>query len=194
MGSELLSQGFASTGRILAGVSPDQLGAATPCASWTVRDLVDHIVGGATFFAVTAETGAAPSAAPPDPADTPEGDFVTRFKEGAARAVLAFEAEGAMEKTMKLPFGEIPGSVFVNLATIDTFTHGWDLARATGQPSDLDPELATRLLPLAQMITQGLPADSVRGPDGQAPFGPEVDPPSGACPADQLAAFLGRRP
>jgi uncharacterized protein (TIGR03086 family) len=186
MGAELLSQGFASTGKILAGVSSDQLDAPTPCASWTVRDLVNHIVGGTTFFAVTAETGAAPTG---EASDFTTGDYVSRFKEGAARAVQAFEAKGAMEKMMKLPFAELPGSAFVNIATVDTFTHGWDLARATGQSTDLNPELAAQLLAIAQ----GFLPDALRGPDGQAPFGPKVEPAAGACPADQLAAFLGRR-
>jgi uncharacterized protein (TIGR03086 family) len=186
MGTELLSQGFASTGKVLAGVSPDQLSASTPCASWTVRDLINHIVGGTTFFAVTAETGAAPTG---EASDFTTGDYVSEFKEGAARAVQAFEAEGAMEKMMKLPFAELPGSVFVNIASVDTFTHGWDLARATGQPTDLSPELAAELLALAQ----GFLPDSLRGQDGQAPFGPKVEPAAGACAADQLAAFLGRR-
>ncbi len=187
MGAELLSQGFASTGRVLAGVSPEQLDTPTPCASWTVRDLVNHVVGGTTFFAVTAETGAAPGG---DTSDFATGDYVSAFKEGAARAIQAFEAEGAMEKMMTLPFAELPGRAFVNIATVDTFTHGWDLARATGQPSDLDPELAAQLLSIAK----GFVPDSLRGADGQAPFGPKVEPAADACPADQLAAFLGRRP
>ena len=96
----------------------------------------------------------------------------------------AFEADGAMEKMLKLPFAELPGSAFVNIATVDTFTHGWDLARATGQPSDLNPELAAQLLAFAQ----GFLPDSLRGTDGQAPFGPKVEPAADACPADQLAA------
>ena len=37
-------------------------------------------------------------------------------------------------------------------------------------------------------------ADSFRGPDGQAPFGPQAEAPAGAPPADRLAAFLGRQP
>jgi uncharacterized protein (TIGR03086 family) len=187
MGTELLSRGFASTGKVLAGVSADQLDATTPCASWTVRELINHIVGGTNYFAVTAETGTAPSGEAPD---FSTGDYVSEFKEGAARAVQAFEADGAMEKSMKLPFAELPGSAFVNIATVDTFTHGWDLARATGQPTDLDPELASNLLSIAQ----GFLPDALRGPDGQAPFGPKVEPAAAACPADQLAAFLGRRP
>jgi uncharacterized protein (TIGR03086 family) len=104
--------------------------------------------------------------------------------------VAAFEADGAMERMMKLPFGEMPGSAFVNIATGDAFTHGWDLAKATGQSTDLDPALAAELLAIVRVA---LP-ESFRGPEGQAPFGPVVEAPAGAPAADQLAAFMGRQP
>jgi uncharacterized protein (TIGR03086 family) len=187
MGADMLAQAFASTAGVLAEVETQQLDGATPCESWRVRELVNHIVGGAISFAVIAEMGVAPPRG--DAPDFCEGDFVTEFNKGAARAVKAFEAAGAMDKTMKLPFGELPGGVFVNIATIDTFTHGWDLAKATGQSTDLDPELAASLLPFAQ----GFVSDSLRGPDGAAPFGVQLEAPAGAGPADTLAAFLGRQ-
>ena len=34
--------------------------------------------------------------------------------------------------------------------------------------------------------------DQFRGPEGKAPFGAQTEAPAGACPADELAAFLGR--
>jgi len=185
MSAEVLRKALASTAGVLANVSPDQMDQPTPCVSWTVRDLVNHIVGGTTYFAVTAETGTAP---PVSDADHAAGDFKTEFREGAERAVKAFSADGAMEKPMKLPFGAVPGSVFVLIASTDTFTHGWDLATATGQPTDLDPALAAQLYDAVQFVS-----DDFRGPDGQAPFGPRVDVPESASPADRLAGFMGRR-
>jgi uncharacterized protein (TIGR03086 family) len=186
MSAEVLQQAFASTGGILANVSADDLDLSTPCASWTVRDLVNHIVGGTTYFSVTAETGAAP---PVSDADHTTGDFKAEFEEGAQRAVQAFSAPGAMEKVMKLPFGELPGSIFVLIAATDSFTHGWDLAKATGQPTDLDPAIAAQLFEAAQVIP-----DEMRGPDGQSPFGPKVEVPDSASAADKLAGFMGRQP
>ena len=182
-----LERAFASTGAVLAGVTPAQLDESTPCVSWTVRELVNHIVGGTTYFTALAETGQ-----PPEEGEAPDvagaDDRVAVFNKGAAQAVEAFSADGAMDRVMHLPFGDLPGGVFVNIAAIDTFTHGWDLAKATGQPTDLDPALATEMLGVAQTF---LP-DEMRGPE-PAPFGPRVEPPAGASPADQLAAFLGRQ-
>jgi uncharacterized protein (TIGR03086 family) len=92
-----------------------------------------------------------------------------------------------MQKMCNLPFGSMPGAAFIGLATTDTFTHGWDLAKATGQDTNLSPELASQLLVGARAFIQ----DSLRSPAGN-PFGLEQQPPAGASNADQLAAFLGR--
>ena len=122
-------------------------------------------------------------------ADYAAGDFVAAYEESIRLAVAAFAAEGALDKTVRLPFGEFPGAVLRDLAATEQFTHGWDLARAIGYSADLDPELATWLLGLARPAI----TDAFRGPDGQAMFGPVAEAPAGAGPADQLAAFLGRR-
>ena len=116
MGADMLAQAFASTAGVLAEVDAQRLDGATPCASWQVRELINHLVGGTIYFAVTAETGVAPTGG--EVTDFCAGDFVTEFNKGAARAVKAFEADGAMDKTMQLPFAELPGGVYVNIATI----------------------------------------------------------------------------
>ena len=186
MVTENLERAFASTRTVLSNVKTDQLDDPTPCRSWKVRDLVNHIVGGAHWFGASTEAGE--GAATPEQ-DWTEGDMVASFDEGATRAVAAFGAPGAQEKIVKLPFGEFPGAVYMGLATTDTFTHGWDLAKATGQSTDLDPELAEQILQAAQLLVP----DQFRG-DEPLPFGPKVEPPAGAGAADQLAAFMGRQP
>jgi uncharacterized protein (TIGR03086 family) len=190
MGTEALEQAFASTRKVLANVKPDQLDQPTPCESWDVRRLVNHIVGGSYWFAASTDAGQAPEVDTTGDTDYAAGDRVAAFDEGIRRAVAAFSAEGAQEKMIKLPFGEFPGAIFMGLATTDTFTHGWDLARATGQDANLEPELAEQLLAGAKM---SIP-DEFRGPDGVAPFGPEVKVPDSSPAADRLAGFLGRTP
>ena len=181
---EPLEQAIRSTRAVLRSVDRDDLSRSTPCASWKVSDLVNHIVGGQFFFA-TAVNGEQPSG---DPQDYAAGDFVAEFDRGAAASVAAFGQEGAMERTVHLPFGDLPGAVFVGIASTDTFIHGWDLAKATDQETDLEPELAAALL---AQVGPFLPA-SFRGPEGKAAFAPEQVAPDGASNADRLAAFLGR--
>jgi uncharacterized protein (TIGR03086 family) len=184
MATDPLEQAIASTRTVLAGVSKDQLGDDTPCAQWKVSDLINHIVGAQSFF----EAGAKGEQLAAGETDFAATDFVAAFDDSAHRCVAAFSADGVMEKVLTLPFGQMPGAAFVGLAATDTFTHGWDLAKATGQTTDLAPELAAQLLAGARMAIQ----PSFRNPEGN-PFGPEQPAPAGAGNADQLAAFLGRR-
>jgi uncharacterized protein (TIGR03086 family) len=186
--ADVLERACQSTAAILAMVQAADLDRPTPCASWNVKDVVNHIVGGAGFFAELAENGAVTERADDD--DYTATDFAATFRQEAGRLVAAFRAPGAMTKPMQLPFGELPGSVCVWIAAGDIFTHGWDLAKATGQPTDLEPDVAARLLAQIEPI---LP-DQMRGPDGQAAFGPRVEIASTAPAADRLAAFEGRQP
>lgn len=186
MTTQNLERAFASTRSVLANVTPDQLSNATPCQSWQVRELINHFVGVSGWFAVTVNEGVAP---PPPETDFTAGDMVATYDEGIAQAVDAFGRPGALDKMLTLPFGEIPGALYLGIATTDAFTHGWDLARATGQSTDLDPELAEELLVGARLFVQ----PAFRGADGERPFGLEQQPPPNATNADTLAAFLGRR-
>jgi len=165
-------------------VSKEQLDRATPCADWKVSYLINHIVGGQYFF----EAGV--KGAPPAGGDTDFSAtyFISAFDEGAKRCVAAFNEDGVMEKMLTLPFGQMPGAAFVGIAATDTFTHGWDLAKATGQDTKLNDELAAQLLSGAKQFIQ----PAFRNETGN-PFGPEESAPAGACNADQLAAFLGRK-
>ena len=178
-----LDRALESTLAILAKVQPADLDAPTPCESWDVRALINHFVGTARWWAgvLDGETDATDS-------DYARGDFVAAYEESIRIALAAFEADGALARTVRLPFGEFGGAVVRGMAALDQFTHGWDLARALGYPTELDPDLAAQLLGQARMAI----TDAYRGPDGVAPFAPASQAPADAGPADQLAAFLGR--
>jgi uncharacterized protein (TIGR03086 family) len=181
---EALDRSFESTRAILAKVRPGDLDAATPCASWDVSALVNHFVGTARWWADIV-TGAGSAA----DVDYAAGDFVSAYEESIGIATSAFGTEGVLEQTFRLDLGEFTGGALLGLAATEQFTHGWDLARAIGHHTDLDPELAAELLTGARLAV----ADGFRGPDGVALFGPATQAPAGASPADLLAAFLGRR-
>ena len=178
----ILDRAFASTRAVLAQVKPDQLGSATPCAAWDVRALIDHFVGSARWAAAmvdgTEQTGHV----------LDDFDLLAAHDESRAVALAAFRVQGALDRNVRLPFGEFTGARLMGFAATDQFTHGWDLARALGLPTDLDPELATALLTRARVEV----TDAYRGVEGRAPFRPAVEAPVGANPADRLAAFLGR--
>jgi uncharacterized protein (TIGR03086 family) len=179
---EPLGRAFASTRAVLAQVRAGQLDAATPCASWDVRALIEHFTSSARW------AGAALGGGEAADEDCPTDGFMAAYDQGIEGALAAFGTEGALEKEVTLPWGEFSGAALMWLAVNDQFVHGWDLARAIGHDTDLDPGLAGELLVRGQAwIT-----DAYRGPDGAGLFGLPVKAPGGASPADRLAAFLGR--
>jgi uncharacterized protein (TIGR03086 family) len=188
MTAEILQRACDSTAAVLELARGADMDQPTPCRSWNVRDLIDHVISSTAWYATIAETGSYPAG------DTGHGgtagDFTEAFRQQARRVVAAFSAPDAMSKSMRLPFGEIPGAVCVWIAAGDIFTHGWDLAKALGQSTDLDPGLAGQLL----IRLPPLLPDAMRGPDGEAPFGPVVEVADSAPAADRLAAFEGRHP
>jgi len=68
--------------------------------------------------------------------------------------------------------------------TGDVFMHTWDLARATGQPEQLDEAMA------AEMLAGMEPIDDMLRQSGQ--YGPKVEPPPDADATTRLMAFIGR--
>jgi len=88
-----------------------------------------------------------------------------------------------------VPWGKVPGRIALSGYVQEVLAHGWDLATATGQPAEGDPELATWALAISKRIL--LP--EIRGQEG-VPFGSVVEVPADAGPYLQLAAWLGRHP
>ena len=74
----------------------------------------------------------------------------------------------------------------MHLRIVEALVHGWDLARATGQPAEFPDDLPEREL----TFTRGKLADLP--PDGR-PFAPPRPVADDAPAIDRLAACLGRR-
>ena len=173
---------YAAAGQIVSGVRREQLDQPTPCTDWDVRTLVNHMVMGHLYFAGALRGDAPDPTSPPDfAADDPAGAF-----DQASKSLLeAWREPGAMESTVETMAGPMPGSMLFGMLVVENLVHGWDLARATGQNEDLEPELARQML--AAVRETAMP----RG-DG-SPFQAEQPAPADATPAQQLAAYMGRK-
>jgi uncharacterized protein (TIGR03086 family) len=184
MTAEGLERAWVVSRAIVANVTPDQLHESTPCQSWDVHDLLNHMI---EVTALTDDWFAKGKAEHPE-RDYAEGDYLATFDTGVASGLAAIRAPGGMEGDVELSFGALPKPAWLGMITTDAFIHAWDLAKATGQATDLDPELAAELLEQSRMFIQ----PAFRGDDGVMPFGPEQPAPAGASKADELGAFLGR--
>src|SRR5918911_433283 len=114
--------------------------AATPCTDWDVRALVHHIVEeelwAPPLFAgsTIAEVGDSLSG------DLLGDDPVRAFEQASAAAVAAVREPGALQRTVHLSFGDVPGSEYAMQLAADHLIHAWDLARAIGADTRLDAE------------------------------------------------------
>src|ERR1019366_4685837 len=120
--------------------------------------------------------------------DVPGEGWLDAYRAAAQRARAAWADDVKLDVMVEVPWGKIPGRFAVAGYIQEILTHGWDLAKATGQPTEGDPELAFFALAGAKRI---LPPEA-RGDD--VPFAPVVPVPPDAAPYAQLAAWLGRQP
>jgi len=160
---------------VLAGVTPAQLQDPTPCPDWTVWGVVDHLVGG--NWRVAGEARATP---------TEVVDLIKAHAESASAAQATFGGPDGLTRIYDIRIGSVPGSAFIGLRTTDALVHAWDVAKATGQPTDVDSDVAQAML---EMSRQRI-SPEFRG--AGRPFGEEQACPDERSAADQLAAFLGR--
>jgi uncharacterized protein (TIGR03086 family) len=163
--------------RVLVNVTSDQLSSPTPCPEWDVKALIDHVIAGNQRVVERGGGHAAP---------LPEGVGAAHRASAKASQETFAEPQG-LTRTYQISLGEVPGMVFLEIRTSDLLAHAWDLAIATGQPTDLDPELAEYVL---EFLTQTMSRPGLRG-EGR-PYGEEQPCGDERSAADRVAAFLGR--
>ena len=181
--SEKYRRAVADLSAVVNAVPADKWSASSPCAGWTARHVVGHVIGG--FHRVSAiETGT--SFEPDDPVIAVGDDPPTAYVEARDRA-LGVLTEDNLAKNVQSPMGQIPLDQQVGMfSTPDVLIHTWDLAKAVGVDVNLDAVLVQEtydaLLPMDEMIRMA------------GVFGPKVEPPAGADLQTTLMCFTGRQP
>ena len=130
---------------IMSGIRQDQGDAATPCTEWNVRQLMNHVIGGAEVLAGSLEGrlpdgdigGVSPNSSYSHEVDVSR--LAQAYAEESARILVSADRPGALD-------GLTPGGVmtvpqFLIAMATDHIIHGWDLARATGQDETLSPDV-----------------------------------------------------
>jgi uncharacterized protein (TIGR03086 family) len=154
---------------------------------WTVADLVAHLVSEALW---------APPLLAGEPADLIDGRFpddtsdllgddpLSGWESAADGALAAFAEDHALLRTVHLARGPLLAARYIEEMTADLTVHSWDLARAVGGDTELDPVLVTAGL----VVADRLPEDGIPGL-----FDPPLDVPPTASPQARLLARYGRR-
>jgi uncharacterized protein (TIGR03086 family) len=166
---------------LVRGVQAGQFGELTPCAGWTVQDLLGHCLRAAGRVAALAQHTDPAEVAQPVPDDAWAGLF------GQAEADIrrGVADQSVLARSVTLPFGEMLFGDFLRMFTGEFMIHGWDLATATGQEAEGPADVAERALARSK---QTIPAE----PRNPQAFGPVVEVGPDAGPTRRLAAWLGR--
>jgi uncharacterized protein (TIGR03086 family) len=179
-----LADAVAATGRLIVGVRLDQWGAPTPCEEMTVVNIIEHLVGGLDQFADVPASGALGAASE---RHLTKEDARDAFEAAGRHLLQQWSLPDVAERTYEMPWGATPGTALIGFMLIEEVTHGWDLARATGQVATYADDVVEATFDLARSYDD----ETIRVP---GMFGAAVPVSSDAPLIDRLAAFLGRQP
>ena len=173
---------------VAANVADDQLSLPTPCEGRTVGQLVGHLVGLTLAFRAAADKDFGPlTDTDPDGDGWPDAEPGWResLGERVPAMVAAWRSPEAWEGMTRAGGVDLPGAVGGLVALDEIVLHGWDLARATGQPYDCDDATAGACMAFVGGFDEG-------GTPGL--FGPSVAVGPEASTFDLVLARSGRDP
>lgn len=176
---------------IISKATSDDLTRPTPCADWTLADLLAHMTGQHYGFAAASNGNGADLAVwQPRPLGD---DPVTGYAEAAEHVIAAFARDGVLERPFALPEISItttfPGALAIRFHFIDYVVHGWDVARALG----IDVHFPDDVIQAALATARAIPDGPERHEPGAA-FGSGLPVSDGLDPLAETLARLGRSP
>lgn len=183
--NELHGQAIDATRDVVVGISDDQWDQSTPCEEWNVRELVNHIVSGHLWASELAAGKTIEEVGDRFDDDVVGDDPLGAYERAGKLTADVFNAPGALDAPCAVSYGPVPGEIYCGHRFIDTLIHGWDLAKATGQPTDLDPELVQGAIEVVE------PQKALLQESGM--FAGDVDAPADADPQAMLLSWLGRQ-
>ena len=132
----------AESGARVRRIGDHQWQAATPDEDWTVRDLVNHLVGEDLRAPPLLAGSTIAEVGDHFEGDVPGADPKAAWAAASAAAVRAAGEDGAMDRIVHLSSGGFPGSEYTLQLFADHVIHAWDLTRAIGADEHLDPVFA----------------------------------------------------
>jgi len=142
---EQLTRSISEFGTRLRLVDTEHWSLPTPCDEWDVRELVNHVVGGALRYTMLLHGATADEIVATRSLDHLGGDAVGAFERRAHEVSSAFREPGALSRTVHHPAGDRSGKELLELRITEFAVHAWDLARAIGADEQIDATLADEM-------------------------------------------------
>jgi uncharacterized protein (TIGR03086 family) len=172
---------------LVAGAAAERWDAQSPCAEWTARDVVGHVIDMHAVVLQPLDRRLSPA---PSVADDP----LAALRSARTDIEALLDDPTMAQQECDTPMGRMTIAEHVDgVPSADLVFHGWDLARATGQDDTIDPDEVASMWPGVEAM-----GDEMRTPDFFGPgivvFGPEVPVADDAPLQDRLLGKLGRDP
>jgi uncharacterized protein (TIGR03086 family) len=170
--------------RVVDGTDTSAWDAPSPCAGWTARHIVGHVVAVQHAIVATIAGEKPPMNPMVDPHRHAGDDPAQAWREAREAAVEATSTPGVLDRVVSTWRGMVTVDEMIGNNVGDTTIHTWDLAKAVGADDTLDPDLVEASLAMLAPV-----ADGMRGPNV---FGEAVIVDEDADPQTRLLGIVGR--
>lgn len=179
---ELLERAIGYTRVTLQEITPAMLCRPTPCADWTLLQLLDHMDDSLTALHEAADVGAVDLAGR---RCAPTGvEVIDRLRDRACALLGAWSAT-ARDAEVLVGDRAMASSLLACTGALEIAAHGWDVSQTTGSRQPIPAALARELLVWVDVLVTE--ADRPTRFDHPVP-GPSIGPSS------RLLRLLGREP
>jgi uncharacterized protein (TIGR03086 family) len=176
----------AEAARVVCGVSPDKLSAATPCADWDLRALLNHMI---LWTAYSAERRARDEQVPNELMSkdfVAEPGYAADYAAQLDKAVAAWSDPTAWQRNLNVMGTPSPAADVAALLIAETVLHSWDAAKASGQDYACRDDVAGAVLTAVEAN-----AELFRQYQG---FADSIPVPASASVLDRALGLSGRDP
>lgn len=144
--------------REVSSLHGSDLDVVSNCAPWTVRRLASHALNNQLLWAGLVTGVQIVTVEDTMGAVAYDGDLATYADEVVERSLVMWVTPGVLSALHATPFGDLPGSVVINFATIDALCHAWDLSASLGRPLEFPAES----IPAVAAVVEATCTDAVR--------------------------------
>jgi uncharacterized protein (TIGR03086 family) len=175
---------------LVSRVPDDALGRPTPCENTTLGDLLDHVRTLSAAFTAAAKKTNDMSGPPPKPDAAHLGDdWRTSIPAGVTSMAEAWQEADAWTGMTRAGGLDLPAEIAGLVALDELVIHGWDVARASGQPFECDEPALKAVHQFVQQFSSPEMAAQRTGL-----FGPVMPVEDDAPLLDRVIGLAGRDP
>jgi uncharacterized protein (TIGR03086 family) len=157
----------------LGELDSDHFGLPSVCADWTVRDVANHVIGGAHRYCLLMCHAADEELEPTRDHDYVAEGAVTALDRHQSELGRLFRRPGAFETIVHHRLFDVTGEELLGMRVIEETLHAWDIARSVGSDEAIDPRLCEHILTwwtglIDRLRTFGVYASATKPPTGDS--------------------------